>query len=265
VLLCADRAGDTDAALAAAARLRAVGGSPEVPADLWQKYPEVDAMGGGARVELEITADVPGASIWIDHRPAGTAPLVVSLPLGEHVLAAAAGSRRGWAAGTAVPSQQKLVIPTADQASAWSEVGARVASWGGAVPPPAELGWVLAHVHARVALVRRGDSVEAWGRLGLAEPPHRLGGDDAVAPVAEAERVIALCAERVAAWNERAPDPDQPLLVEDRRQSIGGRRREEPTKWWVYAAILGAVGASAAIVVVHEVGSDRQRVELHYP
>jgi hypothetical protein len=264
VLLCADRANDLDAALAAAARLRAVGGSADVPADVWRKYPEVDAAPGGDRVDLEIVADVPGAAIWIDHERAGTSPLAVSLSPGEHVIAAAARGRRGWAAGAAVRAQARLEVPTADRSSAWSEVGRRVASWSGAVPPPEELGWVLARVHARAALIRRGDTVEAWGRSGLAEKPHRLGGDDGIAPAAEAARMLGLIADRVSTWDDHAPDPDQPLLVEDRR---GGeaRRREQPTKWWVYAAIIGAVSASAAIVLAHEVGSDRQRVELHYP
>jgi hypothetical protein len=267
VLLCADRANDADAATAAAARLRAAGGSAEVPADVWKKYPELDAVAGGERIELEITADVPGAAIWIDHQPAGTAPVVVALLPGEHVIAAAAGTRRGWAAGTAVRAQGKLEIPTVDQATAWSAVGRRVASWRGALPPPEELGWVLARVRARVAIVRHGDSVEAWGRIGLADKPRRLGGDDAIVPATEPERVLALVVERVKAWNDRAPDPDRPLLVEDPRDRIGElrRRREEPAKWWVYAAIIGAVGASAAIILVYEAGSDRQRVELHYP
>ena len=122
----------------------------------------------------------------------------------------------------------------------------------------------LARVRARAALVRRGDEVSAWGRAGLAEKPHRLGGEDAAAPIAEAERVIALIVDRVQAWNDRAPDPDRPLLVEDPR-ATAIRKREEPARWWVYAAIIGAVSASAAIVLVHEVGSNRQRVELHYP
>jgi hypothetical protein len=266
VLLCADRTNDVDAAMVAAERLRAAGGSADVPADVWRKYPEVDAVLDHEVVELEIEADVKGAAIWVDHRLVGTAPVVVRLSLGEHVIAAAAGSRRGWAAGTAVRAQTKLAVPTADRESAWGAVAKRVAAWGGAVPAPEELGWVMARVRARVAIVRRGDSVEVWGRAGLAEKPHRLGGDDAVAPVAEAERVIALVADRAKAWNDRAPDPDRPLLVEDRRgRRDDARRRDPPAKWWVYAAIIGAVGASAAIIYVHDAGSDRQRVELHYP
>lgn len=266
VLLCADRANDHGAALAAAALLRAAGGSADVPADVWRKYPEVDAMPGGERIDLEITADAPGAAIWIDHRLAGTAPVRVSLAPGEHVIAAAAGSRRGWAAGAAARDQARLAIPMKDQASASAEVGARVAAWQrtGAVPAPEELGWVLARVRARAALIRRGDSVEAWGRGGLAEKPYRLGGEDAVAPIAEASRVLGLVAERAQLWNDRAPDPDRPLLVEDPRET-SERRRDPPTKWWVYAAIIGAIGASAAIVLVYEAGGNRQRVELHYP
>src|SRR5262245_4648309 len=58
ILLCADRAGDVDAANAAAARVRAAGGSKDVPADVWKKYPEVDTVIDRDVVALEITADV---------------------------------------------------------------------------------------------------------------------------------------------------------------------------------------------------------------
>lgn len=269
VLLCADRLGDTDGAFTAAARLRAAGGAGagEVPADVWKKYPEVDAVLDAETVELELGADVPGAAIWIDHRAAGTAPVKVRLALGEHVIAAAAGTRRGWAAGTAVRTQTTLAIPTLEQAGTWAAIAARVASWQGRVPAPAELGWVMARVRARAAIVRRGDSVEVWGRAGLAEPPHRLGGDDAVAPVAEADRMIALVVDRVKGWNDRAPDPDRPLLTEDlsARVKAATERRDPPTRWWVYAAIGGAIAASATIIYLHDAGSDRQRLELHVP
>jgi len=61
-------------------------------------------------------------------------------------------------------------------------VAARVASWHGAMPSAQELAWVLGKVHARVALIRHGGMVEAWGQAGRAEPPHRLGGDDGLRP-----------------------------------------------------------------------------------
>ena len=262
LLLCADRDGQLDAALAAAGQLRALGGSPDVPAAVWAKYPEVDVVSGRDLVELDIESDVAGAAIWIDFRPAGASPVHAVLPVGEHVIAAASGSRRGWAAGTAVRKQKSLRVPLTDAAGPWADVAQRVAGWGGKLPAPADLAFVLDRVHARIALIRHGDTVEAWGQVGRTEAPHLLGGDDGVAPLGEARRLLGVIADRLTAWGAHAPDPDQPLLVEDR-----GRRDEPPppTKWWVYAAIGGAVALGTTIILVHDSASDRQRVELHYP
>src|SRR5262249_35923120 len=106
LLLCADREGQLDAALAAANQLRALGVSSDIPAALWAKYPEIDAIANRELIELDIAAGLPGAAIWIDFQSAGTSPVHVALPAGEHVLAAASGTKRGWAAGTAVRTQR---------------------------------------------------------------------------------------------------------------------------------------------------------------
>jgi PEGA domain-containing protein len=265
VLLCADRGGDIDAAMIAAARLRTLGGSADVPADVWAKYPEVDAISNRDLVPLTITADATGAKVWIDHEYRGVSPLNVVVPLGDHVIGVSAGTRRGWASGAAVKSQTKLEIPTKDYNGTWSDVAKRVASWNGKLPSPAELGWVMGKVHARVAVIRSGDTVQAWGRLGLAEAPHPLGGDDAVAPIAEAQRVIALVVNRSHAWNDHAPDPDRELLTEDQVPGRDGGRRNVPTRWWVYASLIGAIAAGAIIIYAHDAGNDVQRVELKYP
>jgi hypothetical protein len=266
VLLCADRDGQRDLAQSAAGELRALGGSRDVPAAVWAKYPDIDAIAGRELVAIDIDADAPGAAIWIDFHPVGPSPVHVEIAAGEHVIAAALGSRRGWAAGTAVRSQKALHVPLADTAGPWAEVARRVAGWRGAMPPPVELAWVLARVHARIALIRRGPRVEAWGRIGLSEAPHLLGGDDGAAPVADAGRLLGVVSDRIAAWSAHAPDPDRPLLVED-SPGRGGRRDEPegPTKWWVYAAIGGGGGGGGPSNIAHEIGSDRQRVELRYP
>jgi hypothetical protein len=266
LLLCADRENRFDAALTAATQLRALGGSPDVPPPVWAKYPEVDAVANVDLVELDIDADVAGAVIWIDSRRVGVSPVHVALPAGDHVIAAAAGTRRGWAAGTAIPSQKSVHVPLTDSAGPWSELARRVAGWNGKLPSPAELAWVLARVHARIALVRHGDTIEAWGQVGASEAPHSLGGDDRPAPIAEVERVLGLVADRIRTWNDRAPDPDRPLLTES-SQPRGARKdtADKPTQWWVYAAIAGAVAIAATIIVVHDSASDRQRVELRYP
>lgn len=265
LLLCADREDRLDAALAAAGQLRALGGSPDVPASVWAKYPEVDVVSNRELVELDVEADVPGAAIWIDFQKVGVAPVHVTLAAGEHVIAAASGTRRGWAAGTAVRKQKSVRVPLTDAAGSWSELARRVAGWQGRRPAPDELAWVLARVHARVVLVRRGDTLEAWGQIGRSEAPHQLGGDG-TAPIGEVARVLGLVTDRIRTWNDHAPDPDQPLLV-DTTAARGARKDDgdKPTKWWVYAAIAGAAAIAGTLIYVHDSASDRQRVELHYP
>ncbi|MEO7730184.1 MAG: hypothetical protein ABIY55_04370, partial [Kofleriaceae bacterium] len=172
--------------------------------------------------------------------------------------------KRGWAAGAAIAKQKSLRVPLADVSGSWTELGQRIAGWHGQTPAPAELAWVLARVHARIALIRHGETIEAWGQLGRAEAPAAIGAG--AAPIGEASRVIALVVDRVRSWTEHAPDPDRPLLLD----TGGGRRDrtdagERPTKWWVYAAIAGAAAIAVGAVYLHDSAGDRQRVELHYP
>ena len=88
-------------------------------------------------------------------------------------------------------------------------------------------------------------------------------------PLAEAPELVALIADRIAGWNDRAPDPDQPLLVESpqdrKRRGKTGEDVEEPTKWWVYATIGGALLTGALIIYGNTAADNTQRVELHYP
>lgn len=266
VLLCADRTGDVDGALKAAARLRALGGSTDVPADVWAKYPAFDTLLDHDLLPLTITAEVAGAEIWIDFQRAGVSPLATFVTSGEHVIAAAVGSRRGWAAGTAVRTQPSIAIPMPDRIGKFTQLAAKVSRWRGEVPAPAELAPVLAEVHARIALIRHGDVLEAWGRIGPSEAPRRLGGDDGTGTLAEADRLVALIRDRIETWNDRSPDPDQPLLVEDPKER--GRRSakaDEPARWWVYATLAGAAIAGATVLYLHDTTSNTQRVELHYP
>lgn len=268
MLLCLDKTGETDAAMQHARWLRGVGGSNDVPPDVWKKYPDVDAMIDDKRVPVEIAADVAGAQVLVDFKPVGKAPVKLHLSEGEHLIAVAAGSKRGWARGTAIPAQPKVTIPTQDYAGASSALAAKVASWRGAKPSADDIGWVMNQVHARVVLVRSGDSVEAWGRVGRAEQAHVLGGEDGFAKARDAEdtkRLMALVADRVQGWNDRAPDPDKPLLVEKPGDRDRMKPKDEKAKWWVYAALAGAVIGASAVIYASDVGSDRQRVELKFP
>jgi hypothetical protein len=278
-LLCADAEGDLDTATFRAAGLHALGAldAPRGPvvhgvaqwgavdASIVARYPEVDALAGGEPIEVELRAEVPGAELWIDFAPAGTSPRRVALTAGRHVIAAASGSRRGTVTGTVVASQPVIALPMPDQAGPYGEVARRIESWHHALPAPAELAWVMSQLHVRIVLIRHGGLIEAWGRAGVAEPPHRLGGDDGIGGDDDVPRLIGLVAERVRSWTDRAPDPDRPLLTETRAPRPARGDRDEPTKWWVYVAVAGAVLAGTLVIYAHDSATDTQRVTLHYP
>ncbi len=260
ILLCADRTGDTAQATRAATQLRVAGGSPDVSPALLAKYPDIDVTLGVEPLAVDVDTEVPGAQIFVDFQPVGTAPLRLSLAPGDHVIAAASGSRRGSLVGTPVKAQPKLTVAMPEQAGRWSSLAARIAGWHGELPPPDEINAVLVETRMRTALVRRGDAIEVWGHAGLGEPVRRL--DDTPRTLAQAADAARLIADRVASWSDHAPDPDRPLLVEDR---AGDDAKREHTQWWVYAAVGAALVVGAIVVGVHHYESDTQTVELHYP
>lgn len=267
VLLCADREGDGATAVIAASRVRALGAT-DVDAKLLARYPEVDALSNRDMMELEIKTEVDGADVWIDFKRAGKAPLKVVIATGPHVIAAAAGSRRGAISGTVIKKQPVVTVPMPDQAGGRSALAKRVASWNGKVPAANELAAVLREVKARVAIVRHGDTVEAWGHAGAGEPLRRLGGEDGVRKLDDVAALVALIKERVDAWSSRAPDPDQPILRDTGstfRRDSKHEDDDKPTKWWVYATIAAAVAAGALTIYIHDTQKDIQRVELTYP
>ncbi len=273
VLLCADRTGDTHAAQQAATHLRTLGASQstgDLDPRVLDRYPEIDALSNREVVELEITPSIATADVYVDFRKIGTGPQKLVVTGGAHWIAAGTPTARGMLTGTVVKSQPKLTIPLEDQSGPWTSVADKVASWGGKLPPVDQLESVMNLVGARVALVRHGNTVEAWGHAGRGEPLRRLGNDDGIRPLSEATALAGLIADRMASWNERAPDPDQPLLVETpaerkRRGTTDKDDEEEPTRWWVYATIGGALLAGAIVIYTHDTSAQTQRVELHYP
>jgi hypothetical protein len=270
-LLCADRANDVDAAMLAAKRMRIVG-APADMGPLLAKYPEIDSSSDRDVIEVSIAADVPDATVWVDHvkvgKMQGSSPLVVQLATGAHLIAVAAGTRRGWGEGTAVKAQPSVTIPTKDEAVQWTKLSYRIAGWHGEVPPAYELARAMTEARARVLIIRHGDVLEAWGRIGVKEDPHHLAADEGVIGLADTSHMMQLVVERVTAWNAHAPDPDQPLLVEspaERAARGAGSEREASTRWWVYAAVIGAIAAGTLVVYLHDEESDTQRIEVHFP
>ncbi|HEY4177656.1 MAG TPA: hypothetical protein VGM90_12510 [Kofleriaceae bacterium] len=268
VLLCADRAGDTRTAMRASAQLRLAGGSTDVPADIAAKYPEVDALLDRETYPLDIGADTAGATVWVDGELVGPAPAHVILHAGDHVIAAAVGDRRGFATGSVVKSQTQLVIATTKQRGPYPAVAAKIASYHGSAPSPADIAQILTSVHARVAIVRHSDSIEAWGHAGRAEPVIRLGGEDGAGSLDDLDHISKLVAERVTAWNDHAPDPDRELLTESNTSGRFQRDKsveKEPAKWWVYGAIGGAAAIAIGALYLSETSTTSQRIEVHVP
>jgi hypothetical protein len=272
VLLCADRTGDANQAMVAATQLRTLGITSDVDASVLARYPELDALSNRETLELEIVAEVPGAEVWVDFRRVGTAPMKLVLASGTHVIAAAKGSRRGVLTGTVVKKQPSVTVPMPEQANLYAPLAAKIKGWGSKVPPLADLEAVMNEVGARVAIVRHGDTVEAWGRVGKSDKLRRLGADDGVRPLGEVRELAALISDRVDGWNDRSPDPDQPLLTEtpEERAAYNARSKgkaedDEPTPWWIYATIGGAVAVGAIIIFANETKDHTQRVELKYP
>lgn len=267
VLLCADRTGDAPAGLVAASAIRALGGSPDVDEKILARYPDVDALSNRDVLEIEVQTATPGADVWIDFHRAGTSPLKVPLASGPHIIAAAKGSQRGVLTGTVVRKQPVVTVPLVDRAGKWTAIANRVAGWHGTMPSPAELTTVMTAVNARVALIRKGSTIEAWGHAGLGEPLRRLGNDDGVRTLDDASDLVALISDRIQTWSDRAPDPDQPLLTETplEQRARKATEQEPATRWWVYAAIGGAILAGAVVIYAHDTADNTQHVELHYP
>lgn len=268
LLLCADRLNDADLAVRAAGRLRVLGVPADiVPADVLAKYPEVDVVPNVVPVEVDVETDVPGSIVWLDYQKLGPAPLHLALTPGDHVLAAANGTKRGFLVGRPIKKQPKLVIELADQAGPLAEVSTIVSSWQGAMPTADALENVMKKVNVRAAIVRHGNTVEVWGHAGEGEPLRRLGGDDGVRSLEDAKAATALLADRIEGWSSHAPDPDQPLMTESMDERIARAKKSggEPARWWVYATIGAAVVAGSIILIAHDTQSDTQEIKLHYP
>jgi hypothetical protein len=291
LLLCRDRSGDFDGAMRAAQALRTLaptgaaraGQAQTIDAALWSKYPEVDATANHEVAELAISVDAgadPDASIWIDHRPAGTSPAKVLIPAGRHIIAAAKGSRRAaiWI-DVVSPRPASVAIRLFEQDAPLARVSDRVAAWKTQPPGGQQVADYLENLltaaqgrpwnpssHRSPLLVIVGASgdpkrAQLWASDGPGLPPTVT--EVAFDPTAPAPLVTA-AQQRTTVWQDRSADPDN-LMVEERTEKL---QLEEPSsgkkQWWVYAALAGAVVVGGAVILVNEFSDDTQRVELRW-
>ena len=261
VALCAERDGDRSSARFAVERLRALGFKETLvgplPADAWARHPEIDASTDRDIIELTVTGPA-GAIAWVDDRPIGLTPAKTFVSAGKHVVAVADGPQRGAVLVTALGQPLTIDVETAREVGA-VEIANRVRSWqrAGAVDTVA-LDDVMTRAHAELAVViGRDGRATLWQRVDGKLTPGASGDGAAIANATH---------DAWSATHDRAPAAGEPLLREQDDADRVERKRGEkaPARWWVYAAIGGAVAVGALVIYAVDAGEDRQHFELRF-
>lgn len=273
-LLCANNGKNADGARTAVARLRALGftSAPQgVAEDVWTKYsapikPPVPIPGSvpapvpaaPATGELEIKQPA-GATVWIDHKPRGKAPLSVKLPVGEHVVAVVNGDGAAARLTKVKAGHTSIVMVVQSADPKWEPIRASIAGWktAGKVGSTTRMAEILRRLSVRFAFVMLPGKVEVWGVQKFRRMARRLGEATRDRPV----QLGGLVNDHASAWDGRSPDPSLPLLTEKNTP----KRGHKPQKWWVYASIIGAVAVGAAVIIANDASTDSQRIRLTFP
>ncbi len=287
-LLCADQTGRVDDAMYLAERLRAARHLVGAAADddtldrtLLARYPALDAATDREIVPLTITVDdtsQANTEIWIDMQRRGIAPLATFVSVGHHMVAAVRNGQAVAVDYRIEPRTAAVQLPLSKAAP----IGGTLAPGQGNLPAPAAallLQWrngnataeqqqlvvaaVAAAMNAKRVLVFDGPASTAWHPIGATD-----GQVTFIAVGATHVRTtdeLTTLADRASGSNAklRAPAPDQPLLLDSalpKRDASDG----EPTKWWVYASVLGAVAAGAAIIYAQDASTDHQTIQVRW-
>ena len=258
VALCAERDGDRSMARFAVERLRGLGDAAgALPTDVWSRYPEIDAATDRDIVELTVTGPA-GTTAWVDGRAIGATPATAFVAAGKHVVAVADGRTRAATIATAL-GQPLTVDLQADPVALQGEhaIADTVRGWqtAGATDPTALASLMLA-ARVELAVVIGSNGATTLWQVRKREP---------VAIVVAIGAGAALATAAQAAWavaHDRAPEAGVELLREG--DLAGDQADKEPTRWWVYAAIGGAIAVGAAVIYAADAGDDRQRFELRF-
>jgi hypothetical protein len=260
--LCADRQGTVDEAMSAASMLRLFieGDRPkEISETTWDKYPLLDAQSNGRHVAVEVKSEPDGATIWIDHREAGTTPSTLLLSEGTH-LVSLGHEGKGVSQEIKVTAKGSMSLPLAETRSRWEGIEASLttARKAPSLERPRAMGDIMAATLAEVAFVMREP-----GRVAVWILPDNRRSAELVghAPNAAIAGKLAL---QGLEESRKAPglDPNMPLL----RETPNTTTRATATKrWWVYGIVLGAAAIGAGLIVVQDLSEDRQRIEVTLP
>ena len=257
LLLCADRDGDRAVARHAADRVRGLGAGAAIGADVWSRYPDIDATLDRDVVMLTVTGPA-GAVATVDDRVVGPVPATALVAAGVHVVAVGDGARgpRGaaWARVAGKPLTVDVTPRAPDDGVVVTVAAAVQALRGGAPIDAAAIDALARALDVELVAVVGADSISLWQRQRSATTTITTG--DAATVVTAGRTAYALA-------HDRSPDPTLPLVREPRTKPA--KADKDPTRWWVYAAIGGAVLAGAAAIYAADAGDDRQRFELVFP
>ena len=286
-LRCADQNGQIDEAMYYAQRLRqvralvgTVPGDDDIDRTLLARYPAIDAAIDNELVAVTIQAEAINGSavdIWVDMQKRGVAPYRGFISHGRHSVIAATPSQ-------AVATEQFIDrrtatiqltlpvviddVPKATPTQLSAEMQTLLNQWRRTGLTTVQQQRVVAAVasasQAKRVLVFDGPASTMWHPVG-----DTADGAVAFAAVGRATvrstTELASIADRAngSQANLRAPAPDQPLLL-DNTLPARDADRSDKTQWWVYASVLGAVAAGAAVVYLNDANNDRQRVEVRW-
>jgi hypothetical protein len=258
MLLCAHQVGGGSDAFVAAARLRALGfeAPPSVPAEVWARYPEVDATSNRAHVPWRVeVAGGEAAEVWLDLAPAGRTPVTLDLDKGRHwvALAGTDGARVAWVVDARRKGGEVRAWPA--RAKEWISLTDLVAGWrrGGAISADGlAQAMRAADIVLTVVLMPNGRA-EVWVLPEGAKRPVRVAdadaGDGAALRAAVHQGVTRLAPPAAATQ----PGPAKPPSAE-----ASSRR-------WTWPIVGALVVGALTVFLVSEAGDTTQRIEVTFP
>ena len=278
-LQCADRGGDFVVANRAAAAMRQLGvAQPSgiaVLDDALARHPDVDASTDRDIVALTVIAhhgasDIPGAAVWIDHKPVGVTPLSTFVMAGEHVIAVATAEPgnppRGAQFITVQGKPLTAAIDIAAPSPSWPAITAALASWTSEESTASAIAQLATAANANIVIVLDDHQPSLW-MVPHTRPPLPRAARRIVAPLPvmvgngqelATAMVAALAADHAT---DRSPDPAVPLLTENNTDETPHRH----PAWWVYASIAGAVVIAGAFIYATSTGDDHQIIHVTGP
>jgi hypothetical protein len=263
-MLCADRDGEVDRAMSAARDLMRLGVKDRpaaISADVWARYPSLDAAANIMLTPVRVASPTPGAVVYIDFAPLDEVPSTSFLQEGEHIAAAAGAFDAVAKRVHSGPSTQQIELVAPTPTSGMNGLAGELEALrsGRRTSNGRTMAELMSAVEIDVAFVmRQTGSTEVWLWPGFQSA--RLVGT-----AATAREALQLLLDNMAIYDAPAPDPSLlPGLkmrdLEDSEDDSG----DDGTSWWLYGGVIGAVVVATTFIVASSVSDDEQRIEVRF-